>query len=154
LREGQGILIDCVSSLQNYHGDIGRTVFLGEPGARMRTATRAIAAAWDEIRQKLRPGLRYAQIRELGEATLRKHGYDVQVLFNPHGIGLWHGDDPRTNPEGGPVDLALEEGMVLSVDCPVFDQGAGGTAHLEDLALITAQGSELLNDPGQRTILV
>jgi Xaa-Pro aminopeptidase len=52
------------------------------------------------------------------------------------------------------ADPVLEEGMVLSVDFPVFDQGAGGTAHLEDLSLITATGAQLLNSPTERTISV
>jgi hypothetical protein len=32
--------------------------------------------------------------------------------------------------------------MVISVDCPVLQAGIGGTAHLEDLTLITASGAE------------
>ena len=154
LREGQSILIDCVASLHNYHGDFARTVFIGEPKKRMQTATRAIAICWDEIRAALRPDMAYSAIRALGEATLRKQNFDVQVGFTPHSVGLWHGDDPRRGADGKPLDPVLEEGMILSVDCPVFDQGAGGTAHLEDLSLITASGAELINSPEHRTITV
>lgn len=154
LRDGQSVLIDCVSSLHNYHGDFARTVFVGEPTARMKMATRAIAICWDEIRAALRPGMAYSAIRALGEETLRKQNFDVQVGFTPHSVGLWHGDDPRRGTDGKPLDPVLEEGMILSVDCPVFDQGAGGTAHLEDLSLITASGAELINSPDHRTITV
>ena len=154
LREGQGVLIDCVSSLLNYHGDFARTIFVGEPVARIALATRAIAECWDAVRAALRPGMRYSEIRALGEAFLKKMNYDVQVGITPHGVGLWHGDDPRVGIDGKPEDLTLEAGMVLSVDFPVFDQGAGGTAHLEDLSVITASGAELLNSPAQRTVQV
>ncbi len=154
LREGQGILIDCVSSLMNYHGDFARTIFIGEPSKRMAMATRAIADCWDHVREALRPGMSYSAIRALGEAALKKMNYDVQVGFTPHSVGLWHGDDPRAAADGSAQDLTLEEGMVLSVDFPVFDQGAGGTAHLEDLSVITASGAMLLNSPAERTILV
>ena len=38
--------------------------------------------------------------------------------------------------------FVLEEGMVLSVDCPLGHAGVGGSSHLEDLSLITKEGSE------------
>jgi Xaa-Pro aminopeptidase len=44
--------------------------------------------------------------------------------------------------------------MVLSVDCPVIDTGIGGSAHREDLVLITPTGFELLNEPGEELIIV
>ena len=44
--------------------------------------------------------------------------------------------------------------MVLSVDLPIVDVGLGGSAHLEDLVLITKDGAELLNDGGDQVIIV
>lgn len=44
--------------------------------------------------------------------------------------------------------------MILSVDCPVLDAGLGGSAHLEDLMLIRANGAEPLHDIGERVIVV
>lgn len=154
LHEGQGVLIDCVSSLLNYNGDFARTIFIGEPSTRMAMATRAIAECWDAVRAALRPGMSYSDIRSLGQALLQKMNYDVHVGITPHSVGLWHGDDPRAGIGGAAQELTLEAGMVLSVDFPVFDQGAGGTAHLEDLSVITATGAELLNSSTQRTISV
>ena len=100
------------------------------------------------------PGRSAARISSQQMAMARKKNFDVQVGFTPHSVGLWHGDDPRRGADGKPLDPVLEEGMILSVDCPVFDQGAGGTAHLEDLSLITASGAELINSPEHRTITV
>jgi hypothetical protein len=36
--------------------------------------------------------------------------------------------------------------MALSVDCPMLQTDMGGTVHMEDLWLITANGCESLND--------
>ena len=44
--------------------------------------------------------------------------------------------------------------MILSVDCPVRNTGIGGSAHLEDLTLITKDGAEQINDIGDRVIVV
>ena len=55
LRDGMSVSIDCVSTCRHYHGDFGRTIFIGEPPAPIKRATTAVATAWDDVREKLRP---------------------------------------------------------------------------------------------------
>lgn len=156
LRDGMSVSIDCVSTCRFYHGDFGRTVFIGEPREPIRRATRAIATAWDDVRGKLRAGLKFSDIPRIGRESLRKQGMDLTVSFRPHSVGLFHTDQPRSDLSQGRVapDLVLEENMILSVDCPVLDTGLGGTAHLEDLMLIRADGAEPLHEIGERVIVV
>ena len=148
LREGQAFYIDCVSQYAGYHGDYGRTVSLGEPSPAIRRATAAIHAAWGAIRERLRPGLRYGEIQSIGQAALRAVDPGLAVRITPHSVGLQHTDVPFD------AGLALEAGMVMSIDCPVIDTGLGGSAHREDLVLITHDGCEMLNDPGDEVIVV
>lgn len=153
--EGQAFLIDAVSAYQGYHGDYGRTVFVGEPPASMRRATTIMGLAWDEVRDSLRPGMRFSEIREKGLSTMKKLGFDYDVLFNPHSVGLFHTDHLSNDPKQAFMsDVVLEKDMIISVDCPLLETGVGGSAHLEDLVLITEQGGELLNDSGDQTIIV
>lgn len=156
LRDGMSVSIDCVSTCRNYHGDFGRTVFIGEPPRPMQRATRAIATAWDDVRGKLRAGLRFSDIPRIGRESLKKQGVDLTVSFRPHSVGLFHSDQPRNDLSQGrvPPDLVLEENMVLSVDCPLLDTGLGGTAHLEDLMLIRADRAEPIHEIGERVIVV
>lgn len=156
LRDGMSVSIDCVSTCRNYHGDFGRTIFIGEPRAPIRRATTAIATAWDDVRGKLRAGLKFSDIPLIGRESLRKQGVDLTVSFRPHSVGLFHTDQPRNDLAQGRMsqDLVLEENMILSVDCPVLDTGLGGTAHLEDLMLIRADGAEPLHEIGERVIVV
>lgn len=155
LREGQGLLIDCVSHLGNYHGDYGRTVVIGEPSRAMQRATEAMNFAWTAIREQLRPGLTSADIRRIGAEALKKGGYTTTIGFTPHSVGLQHSDAPRRTDTvvPAPTELELEAGMILSVDCPLFDEGVGGSGHLEDLTLITADGSERIH-PDTANVLV
>lgn len=148
LQAGDAFLFDAVSEGAGYHGDFARTVFVGEPGATMREATRAIALGWDTIRDALRPGLRFSEITALGRETLRKAGHDFVVAFGPHSVGLQHTDAV------GLGDLVLEPGMVVSVDCPVMQAGVGGSAHLEDLTLITANGAECIHAAAEPIVQV
>ena len=122
----------------------------------MRQATDAMSLGWDAVREKLRPGLRYSEIKAIGDAAVRKAGYRFDVAFTPHSVGLAHTDEPGR--DGTPFfvkdDLVLQENMILSVDCPVRNAGFGGSAHLEDLTLITRDGAEQINDIGDRVIIV
>lgn len=148
LVDGTSVSIDCVSTCRHYHGDFGRTIFIGEPRAGIQRAARAIATAWDELRAQLRAGMRFADIPRIGQESLRKQGADLRVSFTPHSVGLFHTDHPQPSLLGPrvPEALVLEENMVLSVDCPMFESGLGGTVHLEDLMLIRKDGAEPIHD--------
>ncbi len=152
LRDGQAFLIDCVSEYDGYHGDYGRTVFLGEPEAAMRRATSAVGKAWDAVRESLKPGIKFSDIRNTGQQALRKAGVNYRVPFNPHSVGLYHTDHVGSGVSPPLGDIVLEPGMILSIDCPLIESGVGGSLHLEDLMLITADGSEAINDIGQQII--
>jgi Xaa-Pro aminopeptidase len=156
LRDGMSVSIDCVSTCRHYHGDFGRTIFIGDPPAPIKRATTAVATAWDDVREKLRAGLKFSDIPRLGKESLRKQGVDLSVSFRPHSVGLFHTDHPLNDLAQGRIspDLVLEENMILSVDCPVLDTGLGGTGHLEDLMLIRADGAEPLHEIGPRVIVV
>jgi Xaa-Pro aminopeptidase len=143
--DGQTALIDCVSQRAGYHGDFGRTIFIGEPRKAALDKARVVAAAWDEVRAALRPGLTFSQVRALGASVLARMGSDLRVPFQPHCVGLAHTDQPRFGLHGEAIDQMLEAGMTISVDCPLMEVGTTGTMHFEDLTLITADGSEPLH---------
>jgi Xaa-Pro aminopeptidase len=157
LKNGAAFSIDAVSQAFHYTGDYGRTVFIGEPDRSMKKATEAIAIGWDAVREILRPGVRYSEIRSIGREAIKKAGYDFGVAVTPHSVGLSHTDEPGRDGAGAfwiKDDLILEENMVISVDMPVLNTGIGGSAHLEDLTLITKDGNEQINDIDDRIIVV
>ncbi len=152
---GQAFLIDAVSEYQGYHGDYGRTVFIGEPAKAMKDATDAMGQAWSEVQHQLKPGMLFSEIMTLGRSMLKKMGVNYTVSFTPHSVGLYHTD--HVGMAGAAAfreDPVLEKGMIISVDCPLLEAGVGGSAHLEDLTLITEDGAEPIHDIGNQTILV
>ena len=156
IEEGMAFSVDCVSHCRHYHGDFARTIFVGEPNATMQRATKAIGIAWQDIREQLRPGMKFGEVSELGRASIRKQGLDLPVSFRVHSVGLFHTDHPQPSliEPRGPEALELEEDMILSVDCPVLQAGQGGTAHLEDLMWIRATGAEPIHDVPPGVIVV
>ena len=156
IKEGRSFAIDCVSHGQYYHGDYGRTVCVGEPTGEIKRATQAIARVWDDLLPQLKPGMRYSEIGEIATKIFKGTNSEAALICNPHSVGLHHTDEPSI--EGSNVftkdNLELMEGMIISVDLPVVDVGLGGSAHLEDLVLIGKDGATLLNDSGDRVIIV
>ena len=152
LKQGQTFLIDCVSEHEGYHGDYGRTVFMGEPAASVKNAQIAVGKAWDRLRDQLRPGLRFSQIMEMGQQAMREVGGTYRVPFKPHSVGLYHSDHLGNGTSPPREDIELRAGMTLSIDCPVMHSGIGGSVHLEDLMLITEDGAEPLHDLGHQAL--
>ena len=156
ITEGRSFLIDCVSAGLGYHGDYGRTVCIGEPTKEIRKATDAIANVWEKILPELKPGLTYQDIQQLAAKIFKEKPSNAGLNCNPHSVGLHHTDEPSFGYGDyfTKSNLTLMEGMVLSIDLPMVETGLGGSAHLEDLVLITNDGAELLNDAGDRVIIV
>ena len=153
LREGTSVLIDCVSHHAGYHGDFGRTVFIGEPPTRIREAVAAISTAIEDLGPMLRPGLKFSEISALGQGILSKFG-NYAVPFGPHSVGLAHTEQPMADVDGGVLDIELETGMIISVDCPLLEADTGGTVHMEDLVLITPDGAVAIHDTTIRHLMV
>ncbi len=145
LRPGQAFMIDAVSDFQGYHGDYGRTVFIGEPPAPMKRAIAASAFCWSAMREAVKPGVTYSELAATGRAALKKSGYPTRIAFATHSVGLMHHDEPAPQQFGvlSKYDIALRENMILSMECVASaDTGVGGSAHYEDLLLITRDGAE------------
>ena len=154
--DGQTLMLDGVSQFLGYHGDFARTVFIGEPTRAAARAAQAAAFGWQAVREQLRPGLRYSEIAAIGETAIRKAGFEAAIGFGPHSVGLAHTDEPG-EVHGGfwrKPDIVLEPGMILSVDCPTLDTGIGGSAHCEDLVLITETGCEPIHPLHDPVIIV
>ncbi len=158
VEEGRSFLVDAVSEFQEYHGDYGRTVCIGEPNKKMQAVTDGLSWVWDRILPELKPGTTYAQIFGLANRLFSETGVDVQYGVNPHNVGMHHHDEPNavdfSLTYAKDLNINLQEGMVISIDMPVLDIGQGGSAHLEDSVIITKDGPEFINDPADRLIIV
>lgn len=150
IHDGRSFQIDAVSHYAGYHGDFGRTVFVGEPDPIIMRMVDAARCANDAIGNALRPGLKYSDVRRIGQEAVAKAGYDIAIPCAAHSVGLFHTDEAYDGDSlhFKKADHLIEPNMVLSIDCPVLHLDAAGNVHLEDLWLITEDGCEALNDRG------
>ena len=154
LREGQCFSIDCVSEYMGYHGDFARAIYIGEPSKTMQEVSELTGKSWDHVRENLKPGLKFSDVRRMGREALRKMGADFSISFSPHSVGLYHTDHVGTMGSPPREDIVLEPRMILSVDCPMGATGMGGSSHLEDLMLITEDAAEPINSIGTNVVRV
>ena len=154
LREGQCFSIDCVSEYMGYHGDFARAIYIGEPSKTMQKVSELTGKSWDHVRENLKPGLKFSDVRRMGREALRKMGADFSISFSPHSVGLYHTDHVGTTGSPPREDIVLEPRMILSVDCPMGATGMGGSSHLEDLMLITEDAAEPINSIGTNVVRV
>lgn len=149
IETGQWMKLDSVGMLKGYHGDVGRTVMVGEPeeelAKRIEASTRTARVIYDFIR----PGMKYGDIAARFRKTmLEEEG--IVALGGPHDVGLEHTDHPvELGIPGLPADLPqaeLEflEGTVFTLDMPHNEMG-WGTSHIEDMMLVTKHGCEFLS---------
>lgn len=148
IRDGRSFQIDAVSSYAGYHGDYGRTVFVGDADPVIRRTLEASIVANEAIAKILKPGIRYSDVAKIGKQAIADAGYDVIVPCTAHSVGLFHTDEAYKDDSLHFVkaDHLIEKDMVLSIDCPALIADGAGNVHLEDLWLITEDGCEPLND--------
>ena len=151
IRKGRAFSIDAVGRYSRYHGDFGRTVFVGEPDPILRRAIEAAINANRAVSEQLRPGLHYSDVMRIGKEACAAVDRALVTPASPHSVGLFHTDEAFRDdmPIFAKADHLIEANMILSIDLPVLQTDMGGTVHLEDLWLVTAEGCEPLNDTAE-----
>ncbi len=148
LGEGRPIIIDMGALFNGYHADLSRTICLGEPDAQFQTIYGIVREAQQRALAGLRPELRCNAADALARDYITAAGYGEQFGHGlGHGVGLDIHEGPSLRraaagrEQNGP---RLQAGNVISVEPGIYLEGWGGV-RIEDLALITADGYEVLS---------
>lgn len=155
LQRGDLVQAEWGASYHLYHSTIGRMWSLGEPSARARELHRVLLEAGDTIIAGARPGARMADLHhaamrvigpQLERYAFHKTGYLIKAGFPP----AW-GDPPALAPGDENV---LEEGMLFSVEPPLFIPEEGLGVRIIDNVLVTANGAERLTRSPREIVVV
>ena len=136
------VLLTIAPRVEGYHAAIGRPVFVGEPSVvihgrfrRRRRAQDACAAA--------PPGVEGRAVERIGRQIMEDAGFGPIFLYSGvHSVGVIEFEPPIFGPSSPAM---VREGMIISIDIPVFNAPWGGL-RIEDGYLITANGAEHLHD--------
>ncbi|MCP1427292.1 Xaa-Pro aminopeptidase [Paenibacillus xylanexedens] len=141
IETGDQIRFDLCLQLEGYWGDTGRTVVAGEPTAWMKKHFAAVKSGWETALETVRPGVKASEVFHAAVSRVQREGiphYRRQHVG--HAIGLELYDDITLSPGDQRI---LEPGMVLCVEVPYYELGAGGF-QIEDTIVVTPDGYEFL----------
>ncbi len=148
LGSGRPIVIDMGAMLDGYHADLTRTIILGEPDTQFWTIYDTVLKAQRTALAGLRPGISGHAADLFARDVITAAGYgDAFSHSLGHGVGLniHEGPSLRRAPEGKEdASATLQVGMITSVEPGIYLEDWGGV-RIEDLALITADGCEVLS---------
>lgn len=140
LEAGQCVVLDFGARAYGYCSDMTRTVFLGQPDARMRSAYEAIRAANEQVEALLGPGVTGKEAHELAERVLAEVGFAGKMGHGlGHGVGIDVHEEPVLSPRN---ERPLAAGNVVTVEPGVYLPGEFGM-RLEDFGVITETGFEV-----------
>lgn len=110
-----------------------------------------LEAAQQAQREHARPGVTCESVDQVGRAILADAGYgDLFIHRTGHGIGQETHEEPYIV-EGN--ETVLTEGMAFSIEPGFYVDGRWG-ARIEDIAICTADGLEVLNNTPRELVVL
>ena len=145
LEVGDLVVLDFGGVLDGYCCDLTRTVAVAPPSAEARRVHAAVREAQQAAIDAVRPGVTAADIDTAARRVLEAHGLGEAFGHGTgHGLGLEVHEEPRvTRPRADVPAVALEPGMVFTIEPGAYLPGWGGV-RIEDDVLVTDRGGEVL----------
>jgi methionyl aminopeptidase len=161
LKEGDILSIDVGVQLNDYFGDMARTVAVGQVDAEAKKLMEACEGALHAATEQMREGNRLGDVSWAIQDYAESRGYTVVRQFVGHGIGRILHEQPQVPNFGKPgrgqrlypgLILAIEpmlncgthEVRVLEDDWTVVTTDGRLSAHFEDTVAVTENGPEVL----------
>ena len=139
---GELVTLDFGAVIKGYHSDMTRTVAVGHAGEEMRRVYDVVARALQTAIEAARPGVSGSELDKAARDVIAEEGYGAYFVHSlGHGVGLEIHERPFLNSRS---DTILREGMVITLEPGVYLPHRGGV-RIEELALVTERGIELLS---------
>lgn len=151
LESGQTLVLDFGARAHGYCSDMTRTLFIGEPGDKVRRAYEAIRDANESVERMLKPGITGAQAHDLAEKVLADHGFAGAMGHSlGHGVGIDVHEQPVLAPHN---PNPLEAGNVVTVEPGIYVSGEFGM-RLEDFGIIREEGFHVFTRTSHDMVII
>lgn len=151
LRRGEFVTMDFGAKYKGYCSDMTRTVALGAVDERKARAYNAVLEANKLAEKAIKIGEKCCDIDAVARNYLAKFSLDK---FFSHSLGHSVGVDIHEMPAFSPrCEEMLKEGMIITVEPGVYLEGDFGL-RIEDMALVTKSGAEILTHADKNLIVL
>jgi len=151
IEKGDFVTLDFGAYYQGYASDITRTIAVGNPSDELKEIYDIVYEAQKRGVQGLKPGMSGKEGDALTRDYIAEKGFGEYFGHSTgHGIGLEIHEGPNLSIKSNYI---LEPGMVVTVEPGIYIQGLGGV-RIEDDALITDNGNELLTHSAKELIIL
>lgn len=154
IQDGDLVVMDIGAEYGQYTADVTRTVPAnGRFTARQRAVYDLVLGAQQAALDAVKPGVTLMELDAVARRYLREQGGDVCRprtcdAYFAHGLSHWLG--MRVH-DVGDYRLALEPGMVFTIEPGLYLTEENLGVRIEDDVLVTASGYELLSGGAPRT---
>jgi Xaa-Pro aminopeptidase len=149
---GELVLIDGGAKYRGYHGDLTRTVVLGQATASQREIYQIVLSAQKAALAKIKAGLSGKDLDAVGRTVIQTQGYGE---YFGHGLGHSVGLNIHENPRLSPAENGIiPAGAVVTVEPGIYLPKWGGI-RIEDMVVVKTDGiRNLTTSPKEQLIEV
>lgn len=151
LQAGDMVLFDLGVIVDGYCSDITRTVAFQSVNDAQRAIYDAVLAANEAAIALVRPGVRAMDLDKAARDEITAAGFGEYFTHRlGHGLGISVHEFPSIH---GSNELALQEGMVFTIEPGVYKSDVTGV-RIEDDVVVTADGIEVLTKFTKELVIV
>jgi Xaa-Pro aminopeptidase len=142
IEEGDMVYIDLGAIWNGYLSDMSRTKLIGNGNQIQRSALDSILEIYNDLRDRIWPGVRAGEVAQLGEKLAESKGWRRDFWATGHGLGTGFSEIPMFSPTSRDN---FEPGMVFAYEPMIVRLGLG-TAVVEDTLAVTDTGVTSLTE--------
>ncbi len=151
LAAGDAVVMDFGARFGGYCSDMTRTVFVGQPSEKLRTAFAVLRCANEECEAMVRAGVSAASVHAHAEKVLEEGGFKGAMGHSlGHSVGIDIHESPNLSPRNAEP---LAEGNVVTVEPGIYIPGEFGM-RLEDYGVVRSDGFEVLTQSTHEMVIV